>query len=138
MPLACTNSSDGQSYAFPDVCNTPTPSGPVPIPYPNTAMLEMASPETLCETVLICGFMGATVQTQVTASSGDEEGTLGGVTSGTVMGSCQFKQGSQSVTLAGQAATYLGSMIGHNNASNPNSPPGSVISASQSVVTVGP
>jgi len=30
-------SSDGVSTAFPDVCKTPTPGGPVPIPYPNIA-----------------------------------------------------------------------------------------------------
>lgn len=29
--------SDGLSISFPDVCKTPTPSGPVPIPYPNVA-----------------------------------------------------------------------------------------------------
>ncbi len=30
--------SGGKSIAFPDVCKTPTPGGPVPIPYPNIAM----------------------------------------------------------------------------------------------------
>ena len=28
-------SSGGMSPVFPDVCKTPTPGGPVPIPYPN-------------------------------------------------------------------------------------------------------
>lgn len=27
--------SNGVSIVFPDVCKTPTPGGPVPIPYPN-------------------------------------------------------------------------------------------------------
>ena len=27
--------SNGMSIAFPDVCKTPTPGGPIPIPYPN-------------------------------------------------------------------------------------------------------
>ena len=27
--------SKGMSLVFPDVCKTPTPGGPVPIPYPN-------------------------------------------------------------------------------------------------------
>ena len=27
--------SGGMSIVFPDVCKTPTPGGPVPIPYPN-------------------------------------------------------------------------------------------------------
>ncbi len=30
--------SDGVATAFPDVCKTPSPAGPVPIPYPNVAM----------------------------------------------------------------------------------------------------
>lgn len=30
--------SNGVSIAFPDVCKTPTPAGPIPIPYPNVAM----------------------------------------------------------------------------------------------------
>ena len=66
---ACTNGPEGRSYAFPDVCKTPTPAGPVPIPYPNIGMLQQASPKTLCETVLICGFMGATVKTEIDRKS---------------------------------------------------------------------
>ena len=27
--------SNGVTIAFPDVCKTPTPAGPIPIPYPN-------------------------------------------------------------------------------------------------------
>ncbi len=27
--------SGGQSIVFPDVCNTPSAAGPIPIPYPN-------------------------------------------------------------------------------------------------------
>lgn len=30
-------SSNGVTIAFPDVCKTPTPGGPIPIPYPNIA-----------------------------------------------------------------------------------------------------
>ena len=30
--------SSGVTSAFPDVCSTPTPGGPIPIPYPNIAM----------------------------------------------------------------------------------------------------
>ncbi len=30
--------SGGQSIAFPDVCKTPSPGGPIPLPYPNIAM----------------------------------------------------------------------------------------------------
>lgn len=30
-------SSNGVTMAFPDICQTPTPGGPIPIPYPNIA-----------------------------------------------------------------------------------------------------
>ena len=30
-------SSNGITIAFPDVCKTPAPAGPIPIPYPNIA-----------------------------------------------------------------------------------------------------
>ena len=37
----------GIAFAFPDVCNTPAPpSAPIPIPYPNIAMLSDANPKT--------------------------------------------------------------------------------------------
>ena len=39
---ASTNGG-GQCFAFPDTCKTPTPGGPVPIPYPNIAMVNQAS-----------------------------------------------------------------------------------------------
>ena len=29
--------SGGTTIIFPDVCKTPSPGGPIPIPYPNTA-----------------------------------------------------------------------------------------------------
>ena len=35
--------TQGIAFAFPDVCKTPTPGGPVPIPYPNVANSIMAA-----------------------------------------------------------------------------------------------
>ena len=35
--------SNGTTIAFPDVCKTPTPGGPVPIPYPNIGMSSTTS-----------------------------------------------------------------------------------------------
>src|SRR4051812_27038390 len=32
-----TKDSGGVTMAFPDVCKTPSPAGPIPIPYPNVA-----------------------------------------------------------------------------------------------------
>ena len=33
----------GQCFGFPDVCKTPSPAGPVPIPYPNFGLLNQAA-----------------------------------------------------------------------------------------------
>lgn len=135
---ASTNSPAGQCLAVPDVCKTPTPAGPVPIPYPNLAMLQQSNPATLSKTVKMVGFPAATVQTEILMSSGDEPGAAGGVISNMIKGPCKFKLGSMSVKIEGQMAVYLGSLIGHNNASNANMPAGAQIAPSQPMVTVGP
>ena len=57
----------GMCNAFPDTCNTPTPSGTAPVPYPNIAQLQQAIakiprwhstlthvPRAIVETVFIC------------------------------------------------------------------------------------
>jgi len=135
---ASTNSAAGQCFAFPDTCKTPTPAGPVPIPYPNIAMLQQAITPTLAMSVKIAGFYAATVKTQISMSSGDEAGAVGGVISNMIKGPCQFKLGSNTVKMEGQGAVYIGSLIGHNNTSNANMPAGAQISPSQATVTVGP
>jgi len=43
--------------AFPDVCKTPTPGGPVPVPYPNQAMTGQA--KTAVKTAAIGSTLGA-------------------------------------------------------------------------------
>jgi hypothetical protein len=35
--------SEGMSTVFPDVCMTPSPGGPIPIPYPNIGMASDTS-----------------------------------------------------------------------------------------------
>jgi uncharacterized Zn-binding protein involved in type VI secretion len=135
---ASTNSSEGKCVATPNVCKTPTPGGPVPIPYPSIAMPVQADSKTLAESVLICGFPAATTLTQIPMSSGDEAGTLGGVVSNKNMGSCKYTLGSFMVRMEGQEAVYHGAMIAHNNHSNPNMPAGSQVAPSQSTVTVAP
>jgi hypothetical protein len=128
----------GDCFAFPDVCQTPTPVGPVPIPYPNLASLAMANPGTCSMKVLIVNKPAATIQTMIMLSNGDEAGAAGGVVSGLFIGPCQFKLGSSVVQIEGNPAVYLGSVIGQNGAANANMPVGSQISPSQTVVTVSP
>jgi len=75
--------SNGFSIAtLPDVCKTPTPGGPVPMPYPNVAR----SGDLADGTVTVKadgGNMIAIKGSHYQMSTGDEPGTLGGVTSNT-------------------------------------------------------
>lgn len=64
---------------IPDVCKTPTPGGPVPIPYPNFARQSSLSGGTT--TVFAKGNMIAIKGSQYGSSNGDEAGTAGGVKS---------------------------------------------------------
>lgn len=92
----------GIAFAFPDICQTPAPpSSPIPIPYPNIAQLDQAtgvSDESGKE--LLVGPASLHVllmESEVATSSGDEAGSVGGVTSGTIKGKCQIVQASGSV-----------------------------------------
>ena len=71
-------------FAFPDVCNTPTPAGPVPIPYPNIALTSTSIP-TVCNQ-FIQAMPIHNLMTMAYISNGDNPGVLGGVASGMVMG----------------------------------------------------
>jgi hypothetical protein len=76
-----------QSIAtVPDVCKTPTPGGPVPMPYPNISQSSTLSGGTT--TVKADGNMAAIKGSKFSMSSGDEPGTVGGIKSNT------FKQAS--------------------------------------------
>src|SRR4051794_29865097 len=66
---------------IPDVCKTPSPAGPVPIPYPNIA--DHSTLDKGTKTVTIKGNMVAIKGSEYSMSSGDEPGTAGGVTSST-------------------------------------------------------
>lgn len=87
----------GIAFAFPDVCNTPTPGGPVPIPYPNIAQLDQA--QNVADQLLIgpAEYKALLVDSEVLTSSGDEAGSAGGVKSGGIKGACKITQGSGSV-----------------------------------------
>ena len=66
---------------LPDVCKTPSPGGPVPIPYPNVA--DQGSLKNGTKTVKAKGKMIAIKGSEYSTSTGDEPGTAGGVKSST-------------------------------------------------------
>ncbi len=81
--------SGGTSAVFPDVCKTPSPAGPVPIPYPNIAMSSSASDT--ATTVKADGQPIMLKSSVFSTSSGDEAGSAGGgVVSNCIKGKAQF------------------------------------------------
>lgn len=105
--------SGGVSTVFPDVCKTPTPGGPVPIPYPNTGK----SSDT-CDgpsTVTVDGQMPMVKGAKYSTSTGDEAGSIGGVVSGKNKGTCEFMMYSFDIKFEGKNACRLGDPLLHND-----------------------
>lgn len=123
----------GNCMGMPDVCKTPAPPpvGQVPIPYPNTGLLNQAT--NVSARVRFVNKEVVTVKSKIPTSMGDEAGTLGGLISGKNMDEVQFKMGSNTVKVEGQPCVYLTSMTSHNG-SNANMPAGCQISPSQTKV----
>jgi len=128
----------GQCMIFPDVCKTPAPPAPpVPIPYPNIAQLAQCDGGTCSSKVKFDGKEAATKDTEITMSSGDEPGSIGGVISNTFKGPAKCKKGSSRVKIEGKEAAYHTCMWGQNG-SNANCPAGVQVAPSQTKVTVMP
>jgi len=91
----------GIASAFPDVCKTQVGPAQVPLPYPNVAQLSQANSVTNAsgKEVLVGpgGDYVLLLDAQVDSSTGDEDGSIGGVKSGGVKGQCRLVQASQSV-----------------------------------------
>lgn len=136
--LPVTTKAAGQCVAFPDVCKTPTPGGPVPIPYPNIAMLPQGKGGTFAAKVKIDNQKVATTKSEIMMSTGDEPGTVGGVISNRFKGPAKFKMGSVKVKIEGANVVRLTSMIGQNGVANANHPAGTQVSPSQVKVSVMP
>ncbi|MFN8588607.1 MAG: DUF4150 domain-containing protein [Candidatus Eisenbacteria bacterium] len=115
-------SSNGQVMGFPDVCKTPTPAGPVPIPYPNVAMSSnLAQGST---TVKMDGNPIAVEQSNFSTSTGDEAGSAGGgVVSNTIKGKAEFVMNSFDVKVDGKGACRMLDIMLLNKQSAPNTPP---------------
>src|SRR5262245_45871429 len=135
---ASTNGGGMSALAGPtDVCKTPTPGGPVPMPYPNMAQLTQAKGDTCAGKVKILNKDTVCKDTEISMSSGDEPGTAGGgVVSSKFKGPCTFKDGSSKVKAEGKKISHLTAMVGHNG-SNANMPAGNQVAPSQTKVIVG-
>lgn len=134
---ASTNGG-GQCMGFPDVCKTPSPAGPVPIPYPNIAMCMQASGGSCSSKVKILNKKTITTKTTISMSSGDEPGVAGGVISSKFKGPAKYKKGSSKVKAEGSPIAHLTSMVGLNGGNNANFPAGVQVAPSQVKVLVAP
>ncbi len=116
----CHKGSNGISTAtIPDVCNTPSPTGPIPIPYPNIAM----SSDLVQGTTTITadgGNMCANYGSEFSKSTGDEAGNLGGVASGTFIMEATWITFSFDVKLEGKGACRLTDKMFHNHQNTVN------------------
>lgn len=115
----CHKMSNGISTAtIPDVCKTPSPGGPVPIPYPNIAQSITLSNGTT--TVKGDKMMAANKGSKFALSNGDQAGTIGGVKSNVFMKEATWILYSFDVKLQGKNACRFTDKMFHNseNAAN--------------------
>lgn len=115
--------SDGiATAAAPDVCKTPSPGGPIPIPYPNIARSsDLVEGST---TVKADGQPIALKDSAFATSTGDEAGTAGGgVVSGVIKGKAKFASYSMDVKVEGRNVGRLSDQMTMNgNAPNTYGP----------------
>lgn len=111
----CHKGSSGISTAtVPDVCKTPTPGGPVPMPYPNISMSSDLENGTTTVTV-DGGNMAAIKGSDFSRSTGDEPGTIGGVKSNVNMKASKWILYSMDVKFDGANACRLADKKTQNN-----------------------
>ena len=89
----------------PDVCKTPSPAGPIPIPYPNISMSSSLSDGTT--TVKADGAEIAVKDSKYAQSNGDNAGSAGGVVSSSFMKEAEWILYSFDVKLDGKNVCRL-------------------------------
>ncbi len=124
--------SSGVATAFPDVCKTPSPAGPIPIPYPNIAMSSDAAQG--AKTVKTDGNPVMIKSSNFSTSTGDEAGSAGGVVSSCTKGKAEFVLYSFDVKIDGENTPRLGDIMVQNKGGGPNTPPFPEVQPPQVVV----
>jgi uncharacterized Zn-binding protein involved in type VI secretion len=103
MGRPITTTAGGICFAFPNVCNTSTPAGLVPIPYPSIGQLSDAGGTSK---VLAGGKPVVRQADTIAKTSGDAAGQAG-VISGTIGGKVEFVSASQSVFADGSPVVRM-------------------------------
>ncbi len=113
--------SNGVTMAFPDVCKTPSPAGPIPIPYPNIAQSSdtaQGSQKVQCDGNPIC-----LKDSSFMVSTGDEAGSAGGgVLSNKIKGKAEFVNYSFDVKVEGKNVARAFDLMLHNDKNTPPFP----------------
>ncbi|WNG14152.1 DUF4150 domain-containing protein [Cystobacter fuscus] len=113
--------TNGITTAFPDVCKTPSPAGPVPIPYPNIARSADTAQGT--KTVEVDGKPVCVKDSNFSTSTGDEAGTAGGgVASNKTKGKAEFVNYSFDVMFEGKNVARSFDLMLHNDKNTPPFP----------------
>lgn len=113
--------SGGVTIAFPDVCKTPTPGGPIPIPYPNIAMSSDTAKGS--KSVKVDGNPVCLKDSNFKTSTGDEAGTAGGgVASSKHKGKAEFVNFSMDVKIEGKNVPRALDLMLHNDKNTPPVP----------------
>jgi hypothetical protein len=116
-----TKDSGGVTSAFPDVCKTPSPGGPVPIPYPNIAQSSDTDKGT--KKVSVAGNPVCVKDSNFKTSTGDEAGTAGGgVASSKTKGKAEFVNFSFDVKFEGKNVARAFDLMLHNDKNTPPFP----------------
>ena len=124
MEISGKASSNKSVAALPDVCLSPPapPAGPVPIPYPNTAMASDTADAS--KTVVIAGKpVGMKNSSKYKTSTGNEPATNSfgaGVVSHKIKGASRFAAWSFDVLVEGENVTRFMDLTTHNHMNTPN------------------
>ena len=115
-----TKKSNGTVITGPDVCKTPTPGGPVPIPYPNISKSSDLAKGS--KSVKINGAPVCLKSSEFSKSMGDEPGTLKGIISNTHKGKAFPITGSFDVKIEGKNVVRNGDPFLGNGRNTPPAP----------------
>ncbi|WP_437305816.1 PAAR-like domain-containing protein [Sorangium sp. So ce388] len=106
--VACVASVHTSVAAGPlDICKTPTPGGPVPMPYPNVAVSSTMGPGYTTKT-LCMGTPMWTKKGKSALSNGDQPGVALGVVSNKIMGMVAILMASNDVEAEGSGVARTG------------------------------
>jgi hypothetical protein len=125
--------SSGTTIAFPDVCKTPSPAGPIPIPYPNIA--QSSDTADGAKSVNADGNPICVKDSNFRMSTGDEAGSAGGgVASNKIKGKAEFVNYSFDVKVEGKNVPRAFDLMLHNDK---NTPPFPVLQPPIIVIAMG-